>query len=126
MNKVLQLSTYLIIAILFTACGSSDDECTSEAWVGAWSGTTNCADTSIDFTFNISAVDEDTIRIEYEGESEEVDINGCSINYDLDIDFLGTPIDFSFAMNLNGDSIDLDFTFSALGISDSCTTTLTR
>ena len=126
MKNFIQFLALIFLLLVVPSCGGDDGDCTAETWAGQWMGSSTCEDVPIDFIFNITAVDEDTIRITYEGESEDLDVNGCNVGYDISLDFLGTAIDLDFDMSLNGDQIDLNFTFSGLGVTESCTTTLNR
>jgi hypothetical protein len=124
-NYISLLILFVISAFLLSSCGG-DDECQPEAWEGTWSTETSCAGTTLDLVLGITAVDENTIRIESNGEEDEIDVDGCAANVVQVLDFLGTEISLSLDMVLNGDIIDLDIEVTALGTTQTCIAALTR
>ena len=80
----------------------------------------------LDLILEITAVDENTIRIESNGEMDEVDVNGCAVNVVQELDLLGMQISLDLDMILNGDVIDVDITATIAGFTQNCDGILTR
>ncbi len=111
---------------LFVSCGGDQDACAPEAWAGTWTADANCAGMPLDLILEITAVDENTIRIESDGEMDEVDVNGCAVNVVQELDLLGMQISLDLDMILNGDVIDVDIEATIVGFTQNCTGILTR
>ena len=71
-------------------------------------------------------MDENTIRVEAEGETDEVDVNGCNVNVAQQVEFLGMTVDLDLDMMLNGEMIDVDIDATIAGFTTVCTGVLTR
>lgn len=120
---------FLWIAIsscLISSCGSDEEECPPEAWAGMWTTQATCGGTPLDLELDITAVDENTIRIESNGEVDEIDVDGCDVNVAQQLDFFGTEISLILDMVLNGDVIDVDIEVSILGMTETCVAVLRR
>ena len=124
-NYYLTIVSLACFTLFLSSCGG-DDECQAEAWAGAWTTSASCAGTSLDLDLDITAVDENTIRIESNGEVDEVDVDGCDVNVVQELDLLGTAISIGLDMMLNGDVIDVDIEVSAFGMTEACAAVFTR
>ncbi len=125
-NKYRQ--SFLLIAVLsfiLSSCGG-EDECAPEAWAGTWTADATCAGMPLDLTLEITAVDENTIRIESNGEMDIVDVDGCAVNVVQEIEALGMEISLDLDLLLNGNLIDVDIAATILGFTQNCTGVLTR
>lgn len=122
------LQTLLLFAgiCLFMSCGSDEDECAPGAWAGTWTADATCAGMPLDLVLEITAVDDNTIRIESNGEMDEVDVNGCAVNVVQELDILGMQISLDLDMILNGDVIDVDIMATIVGFTQNCDGILTR
>lgn len=116
----------IVLSCLITSCGDDEQECPPEAWAGMWTTVATCAGTPLELDLDITVVDENTIRIESNGEVDEIDVDGCDVNVAQELDFLGTEISLDLDLLLNGDMIDVDIEVSILGTTETCMAVLTR
>ena len=129
-NKFLHtLLFFIAFSLILSSCGGEEEEedlCAPEAWAGTWVANATCAGMPLDLTLVITAVDENTIRVEAEGETDEVDVNGCNVNVAQQVEFLGMTVDLDLDMMLNGEMIDVDIDATIAGFTTVCTGVLTR
>ena len=116
----------LFFGLLIISCGD-EDACTTDDWAGTWSGSIDCDDgTSEEVAFTITKVDENTVSMNFEGETFEFDVNGCDYRTTQSVDFGLGAINVEFEGALNGSAMDFTTTVSLLGQSISCSGTVNK
>lgn len=117
---------FLFATSLIVSCGS-DDGCTTDDWVGTWAGSVNCDDgTSEMVTVVISKIDESTIQLDIDGDTQNIPVSGCNFDFDGILDtFLGS-IDITYKSELNGNQMDFETDIELFGVSLNCAGTLTN
>ena len=116
----------LLFCFILASCGG--DSCSEADFVGSWSGTIACnTEPTEDIEIVITEGSGGNINLEIDGETQPVEVNGCSLNIpETTIDFFGTPIITSASGSLDGDALTIVQNLSALGLEETCTINLTR
>ena len=131
--KLFKLFTLLMMISVFTACGDDEEDCVQADWVGTYSGTITCTESSGtledsgDVTVNITASGSNNIIITYDSDLTEIEteplaFSGCTLSE--------TVSDGGFSLtitaDLAGDELTLTDVFSADTESSTCVINATR
>ncbi len=128
--RILKLSSFLSLVMIFGACGTDDDSdtsCIQSDWIGTYIGTQNCDGTSENVTVTITASGSDAIVVKYKTPNIDTEYDplipdGC----DLDKADSSGGITVTVKASLNCNEITIKEVLSAGGSNATCTITASR
>lgn len=111
-----------ICLISFISCGS--DECTADSFVGVYNGSIECpGEPTANGVLTITKVTDSSIKAVDQDNTEFIlEVNDCVAS--STINFLGVMV--TQTLTLDGDKIDFEAVNSGLGVSVTCTGSMTR
>ena len=116
MKKLLLLMAFAV-PFLFTSCGSDEAECSIEDWVGTYKGVDTCEEPSEDAELVIKDAGNGSLDID----GDIVKPDGCSVSQTVNF-----GAEFTIKLTLDGNKLKVDETTSFLGLSETCSYTLTK
>lgn len=110
----------ICLGFFLISCGS--DDCTSDDFIGSYTGTIVCSDGQTeDVTAAISEGNDNSIVIVIDGESYDVEIDGCDLIIpETSFEFFGIVTTTSGEGELDGSVLSITQKLSAFGISETC------
>ena len=120
MKKLAFLTFAMFLA--FTSC-SDKDSCEAADWAGTYSGSFDCLDTPQTVIIDITeGSDNNTVNISIDGDSDQVELDGCSIEI-VEDDAFGEA---TLTLTLDGDNLNYNLSGKLFEIPFECEAVLTK
>jgi len=125
MNLLKILLSVVLLSMMVMSCGSDDNSCTADDWVGTWSGDADCSDGTVEATtITITKVNDTTISLSDGADTFEIMVEGCSFRISETLDIGLGPISVDINGEVDGSMMTYIVEAELLGQSVRCNASL--